>query len=272
MLSLMRHPLVQFFLLGGALFLVYRQVQPPTDDPRRIHISAGLVEGLRQDQLRRLGALPSADDEAALVQRYVDDEILQREAAALGLGRGDIIIRRRLIQKMEFVLENSDPPGEPTDEDLRQVLRAHPERYALPPRTSLQHIFVSKDRHPSDGAEEASRLRVDIEHGTEPRILGEPFLQGLDLPMRSDTELTNLFGPEFVTAVHAMRLGVWSQPIASRFGWHLVLVRERGGAVAPPLDSIRVRVTEDWRADQRERARLDGLAELRRHYTVTRTP
>ena len=104
----LKEPLLHFAVLGAALVGLHRWVAPPSLG-RQIVLSAPLIHGLRQDHLRRNGALPTASEEAALVQRYIDNEVLYREALALGLDRGDIIVRRRLVQKMEFLTEGLEP-------------------------------------------------------------------------------------------------------------------------------------------------------------------
>src|SRR6185295_8872661 len=109
---------------------LHRWVSPPPRG-RQIVLSESIIHGLRQDHLRRNGALPTASEEAALVQRYIDNEVLYREALALGLDRGDIIVRRRLVQKMEFLTEGIDPIATPTDDELQGYLDAHSERYAV---------------------------------------------------------------------------------------------------------------------------------------------
>src|SRR5260370_1160777 len=109
-----REPWGHFVLLGAALLLVYRPVAP-RPPRRRIEGGGALGDGLRQEHRRRTGALPTADEERALVQRYVDSEVLYREALAEGLDRGDLIVRRRLVQKMEFLLGAGADGREPTD-------------------------------------------------------------------------------------------------------------------------------------------------------------
>src|SRR6476469_6919771 len=98
-----REPLVQMALAGAVLFALYRWVSPPRPG-QRIEVSAEVVRGLRADHARRTGAAPTAAEEQALVRRYVENEALYREALALTLDRGDVIVRRRLVQKMELFL------------------------------------------------------------------------------------------------------------------------------------------------------------------------
>src|SRR5215471_5929754 len=123
---LLREPLLHFAVLGALLFAL--QTRYAASSGRRIVVDASMLRGLRQDFLRRTGSMPDAAEEAALVEQYLDNEVLVREALALGLDRGDMIVRRRLVQKMEFLAETLDAPAEASDAELEGYLRSHSER------------------------------------------------------------------------------------------------------------------------------------------------
>jgi hypothetical protein len=82
---------------------------------------------LTLDQLSRLVTLfqsqwrrePTAQELDALVDDEVREEILYREALALGLDRNDEIVRRRMAQKMQFLAEDVAAAREPTEAELR---------------------------------------------------------------------------------------------------------------------------------------------------------
>ncbi|HWP66497.1 MAG TPA: peptidylprolyl isomerase [Candidatus Limnocylindria bacterium] len=233
-----------------------------------IELSAADVEALRQDHTRRLGVEPTPAEDAALVERYVDDEVLYREALAMGLDRGDIIVRRRLLQKMEFLLEGLHPVPEPTDAELEAYLEAHADRYRTPARIDLVHVFVSRDRHGDGAGAVAAALREQLLAGANFAALGDPFLRGRELRAQSEQDLAGIFGPAFARAVVELPVDTWSPPIASSYGLHLVRVRARNPAALPPLARIRATVQQDW-VDERRRATLRAAVdELRQKYVV----
>jgi peptidyl-prolyl cis-trans isomerase C len=262
----LREPLVHFAVLGVAMFAVYRWIAPPGS--RRIEISAATIDGLRQDYVRRYGTSPTATEETALIQRFIDNEVLYREALALGLDRGDIIVRRRLVQKMEFLTEDSEPVPEPTDTDLQAYLEAHAEHYAVPARVTLTHVFVSTDRHGSRAAADAAQLRQQLVAGADPSGLGDPFLPGQEFVSKTQTELQAIFGPAFVEPVMSLPVGTWSEPLRSSYGLHLVRVRERSTSHQPSFGEVRTAVSQDWRAERRDLANREALARLRRRYDI----
>src|SRR4051812_42950996 len=110
---LLAEPMLHFLAIGALLFMLHARLHPPGGE--RIVVSSAFLDALRQDHARRTGHPPTADEERGLVERHVDEEVLYREALALGLDRGDVIVRRRLIQKMEFVIRDAAPAAEPSD-------------------------------------------------------------------------------------------------------------------------------------------------------------
>jgi len=264
----LREPLVHFVALGVVVFAIHQWVAP-TRPTNHIVISDAVLRGLRQEHLRQNGALPTPAEEAALIQRFVDNEILYREAIAEGLDRGDLIVRRRLVQKMEFVLEGEEPIPEPADAELQAYLDAHAVHYAVAERVGLTHVFVSTDQHGQDAERIATQLRAQLDAGTDPSGLGEPFLRGRDFPPHTERELAGIFGSPFAAQVMTLSAGTWSAPIRSSYGLHLVRVTERSAGRQPSLAEVRGAVQRDWQEERRTASNATALARLRRRYAVT---
>jgi len=266
--ALAREPLVHVLVLGALLVLVHHRLSPPAAG-KEIVVTAEALNGLRQDFRRRSGRAPTAAEEQSMVERFVDDEVLVREGLALGLDRGDIIVRRRLLQKMEFLLESTDALPTPTDAELHATLAAHPERYTTPERVSLTHVFVSHERHQERTADEAAMLRDALARGGDPATLGDPFLHGRTLVLRTRDEIAAQLGAALAGRIMALPLDTWSEPLASPFGLHVVKVTERRPAEVATLDSVRDQVLGDWRAEQRRALDRTALERLRSRYVVT---
>lgn len=264
----LREPLLHFVLLGAVVFSVHQWVAPPRPT-NRIVISDAILRGLRQEHLRQNGALPTPEEEAALIQRFVDNEILYREAIAEGLDRGDLIVRRRLVQKMEFVLEGEEPIAEPSDTELQAYMAAHAEHYAVAERVALAHVFVSSDQHGADAERTAAALRQQLENGVSPSGLGDPFLRGRDFPLHTERDLAGIFGAPFAAQVMTLPAGSWSAPIRSSYGLHLVRITEKSARRQPSLAEVRGAVQRDWQEERRTAANATALARLRRRYAVT---
>lgn len=263
-----REPLLQFALLGCVLFLVHRAVAPPPLGDE-IVVSAAVVHGLRADHQRRNGVLPSPAEEAGLVQRYVDGEMLYREALRLGLDRGDIIVRRRMIQKMELLADELADGGTelPDDRQLATYLQKHADRYAVPALVSFEHVFLRAGDSPPK-KQEAAALAERIARGAAPSSLGDPFLHGPEFALRSREQVAALFGEDFADRLFTLPQDGWSPPMRSAYGWHLVRITQRQAETPPALSEVRERVEQDWREEREAEARQAQTEQLRRRYRV----
>jgi hypothetical protein len=266
---LLREPLLHFLVLGAALFGLHAAVAPPPRDGR-IVVSADFVEGLRHEHVARTGRPPTPEEEQALVDRFVDEEVLTREAVLLGLDRGDPIVRRRLAQKMLFVAEDAAAAREPSPADLERYLAAHADRYRDPPRRSFQHVFLSRDRRGDDVARDAERLRASLDAGASPEGAGDPFLQGAVFTRRTPVEIEAVFGHAFAEAVTNTTARGWTGPIPSAYGVHLVRVTEQLDGAVPPLAAVLARVRADLRDERKAEATRALRTRLRARYQVTR--
>lgn len=263
-------PMVHFLAIGALLFAVHaRFTSPPRD---RIVVSAGFVDALRDGQLQRTGKPPTAEEEHGMLERWIEEEVLYREAIALHLDRGDVIVRRRLVQKMEFVIQGAVPAGEPSDADLDRFLAEHADRYRDPGATSFRHVFLARDRHGEALDADAGRALSALRSGADPATLGDPFLQGSAFTGRAPRDMEAVFGHGFAEAVSVLPAGSWSGPIRSSYGAHLVLVTEQHAPGAPRLADIRARLKRDWQEERRAEAEKAERDRLRRKYPVEYVP
>lgn len=264
--SLFREPLPRFLLAGAALFAAYHWLGKPPPHTHRIVITGETRAALRTEHRQLTGRDPSAEEEQALLDRYIDNEVLVREAIARGLDRDDVIVRRRLIQKMEFLNQDRDPIPDPGEDQLRAYFDEHAQRYAQPERLSLVHVFLAGRR--DDGAAILAGWREQLAAGADRATLGEPFVRGHDFRLLNRREVEEIFGRNFADAVFSLPAGEWSAPIASSFGLHLVRVDERRPERRPALDEVRDRVRADWREERRGAANRAATRRLRERYEV----
>jgi hypothetical protein len=262
----LREPLVRFVIIGAGLFAAHAHLRRPPADV--ITLSASFVDGLGAELEKRTGRPPTADERRGLVDRYIEEEVLYREAIALGLDKGDVIVRRRLAQKMQFVLEDQALAAEPPLAELQAYLDAHADRYRAQAAMSFRHVFVSRDRHGDGTNAEAERLLAALRSGADPGAIGDPFLQGSAWSRRTAKEIEAAFGASFAEGVFAVAVkeGAWAGPIASSYGAHLVLVSEQIEGRVPPLATVLARVREDVRASRREETLRAATARLRERY------
>jgi len=303
-MSALRQPWLHFLALGGALFAVRSGIETPAT-PAPVPPPAIVIDAarLRAEFAERTGLTPTASDEAALVARATEEELLYREALARGLDRHDRSIRHRLAEKMRFLspdgersaeeryrdalalgLDRDDAivrrmlvekmrlliatagGGEPDDGAVAAYVAAHPAGYATPARVRLWQVFAGRS------AAQADRLLASLRAaGTPPAeavTRGEPFPLGGRVGPASEPQLARLFGAGFARAAWSLPVGAWSGPIASTHGFHLVWVEGREEAAAPELAEVRGRAREALRAARRPERLQEVITALRRRYDV----
>jgi len=260
-----REPLWQFIAIGFVIFLFYREVAPKD---RCIPISRAHVEGLRQDHLRRTGLPPTPEEESALIERLFQDEVLLREALRIGLDQGDPIVRRRLLQKMGFLIENLNPVPEPTEAELQEHFQKHGERFAQEGRISLIHVFLASNRSGTAPATEAQCVLDKLSAGTDPGDLGDPFIHGSRFVQKTDKELAAIFGSSFADSLKDLQKGVWCGPLESSYGFHLVRITSRTEAREPTFAEVRPQVQKSLTAAKRERAKQAAIHRMSNRYEI----
>jgi hypothetical protein len=271
--TLLREPLVQFLVLGGLLFL-YFEWRGGGSGPgsTRIVVTPGLVQHLASGFARTWQRPPTDAELKGLVDDYVKDEIATREAQAMGLDRDDTIVRRRLRQKLEFLVEDDALQAPVTDAELQAWLDRHPDAFAAESRVALQQVYLSADRRGSSVRADAERLLARL-RAADPREdttrLGDPTMLPHALPLGPLAEVARAFGSDFAAKIDALEPGQWTGPIESSYGLHLVRVDERVAPSRPTLAEVRPLVERELVAERR-RTQLQTLYDrLLQKYTVT---
>jgi hypothetical protein len=214
---------------------------------------------------------PTQQELQGLIEDHIKEEVLYREALALGLNQDDTIIRRRLRQKMEFLVEDVAAGVEPTDSELQAFLDKNPTVFRVQGKVSFSHIYLSRDRRGGSVHRDAERLLRELGNGNgrvDPAKMGDPFLLPHNFQSLRETEVVKLFGQVFGARVLDLELGRWTGPVESGYGVHLVLVRERTEGRLPQLADVRGAVQREWLAARRREANEAFLRRLRNKYTV----
>jgi hypothetical protein len=270
--TLLREPLVHFFVLGAGIFLLAALVgESDQDQPDQIVVSVGQIDRLVETWQRTWQRPPTQVELEGLVEDHIREEILYREAIAMGLDRDDTIIRRRLRQKMEFLPQDLVDQVEPTDTELRTYLRENADAYQVETRVSFQHIYLNLERRGTAAEGDARRLLADLKANggpVEPAVLSDPILLPYDLELLSESEVARLFGQEFASRLIEIAPGGWTGPLGSSYGLHLVRVRERLPERMPELSEVRKAVERDWEFMRRQELDDQFFRSLKERYAI----
>lgn len=269
---MVREPLVHFLVLGAAFFGLYLAVgQQPFDSDLKLRVTSGTVERIRTTWQRQWGRPPSDVELRNLVEQHIREEVLYREALAWGLGEDDTIVRRRLVQKIEFLSEDLAVQAEPDDVELANFLAADPQRYRVPARFSFAHVYLSRDLRGDAVFGDAERVLAELRSASPESLtsgLGDRFMLQYEYVRKSEVEIGRLFGSGFGERLAVLEIGDWQGPIESGYGLHLVRVEERLDSRLPALAEIRGKVEGDYLTERRREANSAFYRGLRARYEI----
>ena len=263
---------MHFAALALLIFAAYAVFAPPAQQAPvgSIVVSSGKIEQMAAIFERTWQRPPSPEELKGLIDDYVTEEIYVREALALGLDTDDTVIRRRLRQKMEFMTSADVDALTPTDVELQTYLDAHPDAFSEAPQIAFRQLFLNPDRHPGtmdqDAAALLEALRADPEADTS--MLGDASLLPYELPLTSVGSIDRIFGPEIAASVAQAEPGIWTGPLASPYGLHLIRVTTKSSGRLPALAEIRDAVLREWSNAKRQDLEAARLAELLGRYDV----
>jgi PPIC-type PPIASE domain len=263
---LLREPLLHFLLGGAVLFGVYGWLQGGRpNSPTEIVVSRGQVQSL-QMQFERVWQRPATTDELqGLIDGWVKEEIFYREGIAMALDRDDPVVRRRVGQKLEFILDSA-APASPTDAELKSWLNAHPDDYQIEPTYSLRQVFFDPARHGDKLGADIAAARRNLESGKT--IEGDTTLLPHEMHVARAKEVARFFGNEFVEGLGTAAIGGWHGPTRSDFGMHLVKLTERQNGKRATLNEVRAEVERDLLHARTEDAKAAVYERLRANYSV----
>ena len=261
---IIREPLVHFLLLGALLFLwsAWQGGGGPAGSTR-IVVTPGVVDYLAAGFQRTWRRPPNELELKGLIDEHVKEEIAAREAMAMGLERDDIVIKRRLRQKLEFLLVDDAAAAPPTDAELQAWLDKHPDSFRIEPQLSFRQVLLRPERRGANAAVDATKLLARL-RAAGPEVatedLGDASMLPDETPLQPLRDVASTFGQDFADALMKLSPGQWSGPVGSSFGLHLVLVRDRTAGAAADLATVRPLVERELLAERRK-AELQALYE-----------
>ena len=267
--TLLGEPLLHFLVIGIALFGAYRWVSPVDSVGRRIVVTQGVVDDLVTQHVAAKGRKPSVVELNHLIESYVREEILYREGVRLGLDRDDLVVKRRVRQKIEMIAEEDASTRAPTDADLSAYLTANQARFVQPAILTFEQVFLGQPTSDSGVVHAVALTREGLRSGADPEKLGKPTLLPYRMTLTPADLVARDFGASFAAALERVPVGEWVGPIDSSFGAHYVRVSDRTPAVAPQLTAVRDQVVREWENERRQRARNDAYTTMRDKYQVS---
>ncbi len=275
MKKILKEPLVYFFVLGFVVFGLHstlnREKQVKNEDPFTVDITSADIEWIRSSWEARMKRQPTQEELQGLIDRFIRDEILFREAMAMDLDDRDLVIQRRLVQKLTFVFEDLAETIELTDDELKKYMQENQDKYRIPEMISFTHIYFNPDKR-KDVMEEAktvlARLKSAQREPKEAVSLGDTIMIDSAFREKSPDEAARILGREFASKLFSINEKGWQGPIESTFGLHLVYISEHTASRMPEFENIRENVKNDFMYDRKKKV-IDGAYNtVKSRYTI----
>ena len=259
--GLLKQPLLWFLVIGLALFIADSRIP---DNRAEIVITAALRERLATLWTTQTGLAATEAELDALVDNWLKEEVLYREALRLGLDREDSIVRRRMVQKLGFIAESETIPA-PEAGELEVFYRENIDDYTMPVRYSFEQLYFQRR-----AAAENALARIN--EGAAAREFGEPTMLNPAYAYRGALDINATFGAGFANQLATLAEGSWQGPAQSGFGFHLVRINAIHPSEATPLDDIRQQVSRDFQRARQMRARDAYIEDLLEEYSIVVEP
>jgi peptidyl-prolyl cis-trans isomerase C len=270
-----REPLLQFILIGLVLFVGYSLLHPKSEATSESNVIVLTPDDLLQMSVTSLAQgrpAPTPEQMRNLIELKVREEVLFREAVALGLDKDDTIVKRRLAQKMEFLAEGAAVENDPSADTLKAWFKDNQQRFALLPRVSFHHLYFSPDQHDEHARDEAVKILEQITgkpgDAKDIAALGDPFMYQDYYADRSFDEMAKLFGLNFARTLVSLKPGSWHGPVEFGYGWHLIFVDSAAPGRVPAFEEIEPDIKSTWIDDQRTQAKAKAYEAMRARYQV----
>ncbi len=271
MSKLIKEPLLHFLVLGVLLYIASIVWGNDQNQLQQIIVTEGKIKHLETLYKKTWQREPTKAELESIVKEYVLEQAAYYEGVNLGLDKNDIVIVRRVRQKLDFIAEENTPLPEATDELLNAYLQENADRFRLEPTLSLRQIYLDPKKHSDTLKLDTAKLLEQLSKQPAQDIsrLGDNYLFKPYYQKQRLTELERLLGQRFSQTINELPVGIWHGPVRSSYGVHLVFIEEKQEAVLPELSQIRSTVLREWENTVRKQATKKYYHDLLQRYPAT---
>jgi len=265
--KVIKEPLFHFAIFGVLLFFSYAYLNPEADDVAtdELIVTEYKIKQLETIFQKRWRRPPMNDELKKIIDDYIIEELYYREAVAMQMDKNDTIIRRRLRQKMEFLLADASAAETPTTEQLQAYLDEHAAEFAIPARYSFRQIYLNIAGR--DRAKSIAGIQQQLANGLP--VTGDATLLPKQVVAMATDRVDHVFGQGFAAQFDLKRSNQWQGPLESGFGLHWVYLEQYEPSRKPTLDEVRDEVHRDYAHDARQQLQQRVTDRLMEKYTIT---
>ena len=266
---LFTEPLIQFLVIGAAIYGVYALFAAPEENFRDtlVHVDSNRINAFISEWESRWNRPPTQQELDGLIQSYIREDVLYRQAVAMGLNEDDPITRRRMAQKLEFLTGDLAMMVQPAEGELEAYFAENQASYGQPDRITFSQIFFDPDSRENSTLDDAAEVLAQLQAAGVPDAqsmqMGDQFMLQSDFRLASETDVARQMGSGFAVSVMKLEPDQWHGPVLSGYGVHLVYVFDFQESPPPVFKDVQADVLADWQLVQREKFNADFLESLK---------
>jgi len=271
---LFTEPLIQFLIIGAFIYGAYTLFGAPEEDFRdtKVLVDSARINAFISEWESRWNRPPTREEIEGLIQSYIKEDVLYRQAVAMGLNEDDPITRRRMAQKLEFLTSDLAMMVQPDEGELEQYFNENSEAYGAPDTMTFSQVFFDPDSRGDRTLEDAAKALAQLQAAGVPTEesmqMGDGFMLQSDFVSVTPTEAARQMGSGFVEAVVLLDPGSWHGPVLSGYGVHLVYMYDYQKSPPAIFEDVQAAVLENWQLEQREKFNEDFLENLKTRYEI----
>jgi len=269
-----KEPLVHFLLLGACIYGAYALFGAPeqTDSDKSIRVDAKRIDAFITEWQSRWNRPPTKQEIDGLIQQFINEEVLYRQAVAMGLNENDPITRRRMAQKLEFLTSDLAQAQQPKDDELEKYFQENLDSYRAADLITFLQVFFNPDKRDEKTLDDAKKTLKELQAAGEPDPekleAGDRFMLQNYFKSADEAGVRRQLGSGFAASLMKLEKGKWHGPVLSGYGVHLVYVYQIQKAPAPALEKVKAKVLEQWHKEKREQFHADFLENLKNNYEI----
>ena len=278
-------PLIHFLAIGSLFFLgfyLFSSEEWSEDNPYLITVDKPTLlnflqfrsRAFKQEVFESKLAEMSDEERQKLIDDYVAEEVLYREALSLGMDKEDYIIRRRLVQKVEFVTRSmAEQIIQASDDDLKQWYERHQDAFFQPATITFTHIFFNSEERGGVEAKAAAQANME-ELQAKPIAFSDAISEGdrfafhRNYVERNAEFIDSHFGAGFAGEMFDSKVDQWSGPYESTYGWHLILISAGEAGRYLSFEEVRERVESEWNREELDRLQKQAIEVIKTSYSI----
>lgn len=260
-------PLFHFLVFGFVLYVFYNlSSDEPLKSKKIIEISSHELQQIQSEYKNEFHKEMNKEELEAFKQKKYYEKMLLNEAYSLGLEKQDAFISQRLLKQMEHIMVSSSSVIEPSEEELYQYYEKNKEDYSVINSLSFSQIYFSNPKN--EGIETALRaLQLAEVSASQASSFGEASPISYQINNIAFNELEEMGGKYFASKLFSLKKGVWHKPVLSKFGAHVLYVREKKVGEAYSFDEVQERVYTDYLEEEQKNRAEKSYKKIRSQYT-----